>query len=94
MDDNQLQRAIQSVGKSCFVKYYKQFKDFSRSNEELVELLMKNEKYTETASATRVSKSRSIINAGRAKDVLLEITQSEKLDDDVKTKARKLLGEF
>ncbi len=94
MDDKQLQRAIQSVGKGCFVKYYKQFKDASRSNEDLIDLLMKNEKYTETASATRVSKSRSIINAQRAKDVLIDITKSERLDDEVKAKARELLREL
>ncbi len=94
MTDIQLKNAIKSVGKECFVKYYDKFADFSQSNQDLIEILMMNEKYTKNACATRVSKSRSIINAGRAKDVLIEITQSEKLDDDVKTKARELLREF
>ncbi len=94
MNDTQLKRAIQSIGKGCFVKYYEQFSDMRQSKEDLIDLLMKNEGYKESACSTRVTNSRRIIKSGRAKDVLIEITQSEKLDDDVKTQARKLLREF
>ena len=94
MDDKQLERAIQSVGKGCFVKYYELFRDTTRSNDDLVKLLRRQEGYTETACQTRVSHSRRIIQSGNGPKILREILQSDRLDDDVIKKAQELLRKY
>ncbi len=94
MDDKQLQRAIKSIGKGCFVKYYEAFRDSTQSNESLVELLMIKEGYAETGSQTRVSCSKRIIQSGRGPEILAEIAQSEKLDYEVIAKAKELLHKY
>jgi len=94
MDDKQLERAIKSIGKACFVKYYELFRDPTRSNEVLVDLLMRQERYAETASQTRVSRSRQIIQSGNGPKILREILQSDRLDDDIINKAKELLRKY
>jgi hypothetical protein len=94
MNDEQLKRAIQSIGKGCFVKYYEEFRNLARPNEDLVELLMNREGYTETASSTRVSQSKRIVQAGRDADILVEISQSTRLDFAIIEKAKKLLQKY
>jgi hypothetical protein len=94
MDDKQLDRAIRSIGKGCFVKYYEEFRNSTLSNEDLIELLMNNEGYAETASGTRVSYSRRVIHAGRGADALLGITRSTKLEYKIIEKAKKLLKKY
>jgi hypothetical protein len=94
MDDKQLLRTIQSVGKGCFIKYYELFRDSTQSNENLVELLMIEEGYTETASRTRVSHSRRIIQSGRAPEILAEIALSARLDYKIIAKAKELLRKY
>ena len=94
MSDDQLKRNIQSVGKGCFVKYFEKFRDLTQSPEDLVDLLVKEKSFKETASRTRVSCSRRIIKAGRDKDVLLDITKSKVLKDPIKAKATELLRKY
>ena len=93
MSDDQLKRSIQSVGKKCFVNYFEKFRDLTQSPEDLVDLLVEDNHYAKTASATRVSCSRRIIKAGRAKEVLLDIVES-KVEDSIKYKAKKLLQKY
>lgn len=94
MNNSQVIRAIQSIGKGCFVKYFEKFHDDLQKNEDLVELLMRNEKYTETASRTRVTNSRNLIKSGHAREVLSDITQSKRLDSSIKFKAKQLLEKY
>jgi hypothetical protein len=94
VDDKQLQRTIQSIGKGCFVKYYEAFRDPTQSNENLIELLMTEEGYTETACRTRVSHSRRIIDSGHAPEILAEISNSAKLDYKTIVKAKELLRKY
>jgi hypothetical protein len=94
MNRQQIERAIQSIGKGCFVKYFEDFRDFSKSNTDLVDLLMQSENYTETASNTRVTNSRNIIKSGHAHEVLLEISKSNRLDYATITKAKELLRKY
>ncbi|MCD4674236.1 MAG: hypothetical protein K8R77_16350 [Anaerolineaceae bacterium] len=89
--DAKLKKTIQSVGKGCFVKYYENFRDQKQSTGDLIELLMKEEGYTENACRTRISKSRKIINSGHAREVLRDITESTKLSDETIAKAKELL---
>ena len=70
MDDHQMERYLQSVGKEVFATYYEQFANPSLSNRRLVDLLVSERGYAEKASWTRVSKARSIIKAGKGPDAL------------------------
>lgn len=90
MNNEQLERSINSIGKGCFVKYFEEFSNMSISKEDLIERLMKTEGYKESGSTTRVSQARRIINAGRAKDALLIIASSNRVPASVSKLASEL----
>jgi hypothetical protein len=94
MNDSQLERSIQSIGKECFVKYYNDFANNRLSNEDLIELLARKEGYKESGCKTRISQSRRIIHSGRAKDVLHDITKSSRLSEKVVARAKALLNQI
>jgi hypothetical protein len=94
MNDSKLRLYLNSIGKGCFVKYYGEFQDPAKSNEELIEILTKAEGYADKASVTKVEKSRSIIHAGRGADALLEIAQSTHVEGEVSAQAKKLLKKY
>ena len=91
MDENQLNRSLQSIGMKCFIDYYDKFCDDKISNIDLIELLMKNEGYKESGCKTRVSQSRRIIKAGMSVVVLKKIVKSSRLEDSTLKKAQELL---
>ena len=88
MDDQQLNRALRSVGMCCFVKYFGEFDNNALPIPAVVEILREQEGYKENACRTRVSKSRSIIRAGRARDALLMIAGSAKVCRRMAEKAK------
>ena len=96
MNDDQLERSLRSIGKGCFVAYFRQFADQTLSNSDVVELLMRQEGYTESGSRTRVSQARRIIRSGRAQDALMNVIQSERIPDHKRAaaKARELLSKI
>ena len=91
MNDNQLNRSLQSIGMKCFVDYYDKFCDNKLSNIDLIELLMKNEGYKESGCKTRVSQSRRIIKAGMSVAALKKIVKSSRLEDSTIKKSQVLL---
>ena len=90
MNDDQLDRTLQSIGMKCFVKYFHEFCNTSLSSGDLIELLMKEEGYTESGCRTRVSCARRIIQAGRAKDALIKISKSDRVEQPFADQARKI----
>ena len=92
MDEQQLKRSLQSIGMACFVKYYEMFADPSISNDTAVDILMKEEKFSESGSRTRVNQSRRIIREGRRDDALEQISQSNRIDSEWSGKAKRLLA--
>ena len=89
MDDDKLDRNLQSVGKCCFVNYFDDFAG-GLSSDAVVDLLMKNESYAEKATRARVSTARSIIKAGRAKDALRVISGASRVPESVRVRAMKI----
>lgn len=87
----QVTRSLQSIGKACFVKYFKEFSNVSLSSEDLIELLQTNERYKESGCITRISQARRIIRTGQAKAALIEIIESPRLADETVAMANKLL---
>ena len=90
MDDTQLDRALRSIGKECFVEYFWEFAKPRISRADMIDLLMREKGYAEVASGTRVSGARRIIGAGRAKDALIEIGSSDRLPQAVTDRAREI----
>ena len=76
MNDEQLERALVSVGKSCFIRYYNFFIDMKLNREDLVEMLKKETNYTEKSCNSRAGHARRIIQSNRTKDVLKLIIAS------------------
>ena len=93
MNDDQLERSLRSIGKGCLVEYFCQFADQNLSNGNVIEMLMRQEGYTETGSRTRVSHARRVIGSGRAEDALRNVIQSERIPNygRITAKAKELL---
>lgn len=92
MRETDLVRLLNSVGKSTFVRYYRQFSDRTLSHEDLVDLLPKD--YTLKARHTRVSKARRILEEGLHRKALELIAKSERVDGETALRARELLKEI
>lgn len=79
MNDQQLIRTLNSVGKACFVKYYERASD--PSLHQLIREIRDAEGYSPVACQTRASGIRSIVILhGRGKDALAIIANSGKVD--------------
>ena len=89
--DMDIDTALRSMGKSCFVKHFKTFSDSKLSSEDVIEILRQSDNYTETACRTRTSNGRNIIKSGNARKALLLIASSNRLSDEIVDQARKLL---
>ncbi len=88
MNDQQLIRALNSVGKACFVKYYEHADDPA-----LPQRIRDAEGYSPVACRIRASGIRSIIiRHGRGKDALAIIANS-KADPEARKKAAALLAQ-
>lgn len=88
MDDQQMDRYLRSVGKQCFVTYFHQFHDLSQSTTDIAELIFRENAYTFDSCRTRAGKARRIIDAGLAKDALINIANSKKVAQQFRDTAR------
>ena len=91
MDDRALERNLQTIGKACFARYFEHFADGRLSRVEVARLILERESYRASATGSRVSAARRIINAKRDADALKNVASSEKVDDIARDKARALL---
>ncbi|WP_411359833.1 hypothetical protein [Pseudidiomarina salilacus] len=76
MNDEKLARALQSVGQSCFVKFFDFFSSKSLSTESIIEKLKLETNYTENSCVSRTGHARRIIRAGKAGAALKIIISS------------------
>lgn len=76
MNEQQLIRTLNSVGRRCFITYFRQFCDPSLSNEAVAAQIEETEGYSSKACRSRVSGARRIISAGRGRDALTIIAGS------------------
>ncbi len=90
MDDQRLEKTLRSIGKECFVTYYTKFTDPFLSNEYIAAQIKSEKGYSCNTCKSRTSSSRSIIKAGRAKDALINISQSKNVPMQIREKARAL----
>ena len=80
MNDDQLKDILRSVGMTCFVKYLRLFTNRSLSDVEVAGRLVKREGWAEISTLhRRVRGARRIIAAGRVRDALMLIQDSDRL---------------
>ena len=92
MNDQQLARNLQSVGKKFFVTYFCTLFDLSIDSRDIVKQLGQDRPdYTAKSRRSRVSHARAIVKAGRARDALIDISQSAKLEVQITDKARNMV---
>ena len=89
MANTDLNRLINSIGKSTFVRYFHQFADHRLSNQDVVAILPAE--YSLKARNTRTSKARRIFREGLEEEALELILRSERIDEETANGARKLL---
>ncbi|MBH0094585.1 hypothetical protein [Pseudoalteromonas sp. SCQQ13] len=93
MNDEQFSRTLQSVGQSCFVKYFDVFSSKTLSREDIIEKLKSETNYTDGSCVSRTGHAQSIINAGLAKKALEAVisSQSTRILPETREKAQSLL---
>lgn len=87
-----LQRTLNSVGKACFVRYFEVFAS-EEPIENVLELLLNEEGYTEKASRTRINNARKIIRNGLSILALQAVIHSKHsaISPELKNKAQQLI---
>ena len=89
MNDQQLIRTLNSVGKACFVRYYERAHDAS-----LAQRIRDADGYSPVACQTRASGIRSIVVLhGRGKDALAIIANSRNVEPEARKRAATLLAQ-
>jgi hypothetical protein len=91
MDDQQLRRNLQTIGKTFFIKYFELLNDPSNSADHLVNIIVESEKYDDAWAKVRVDCSRNIFKEGRRNDALKIISES-RLDHQTISSALSLLN--
>ena len=86
MNDTQLERYLNPVGKRCFVEYFDRFADPSLSNRDVAAILQDEMGYTWKACNSRTGHARMIIRADGALDAL-DIIQGSRAEAKVRERA-------
>lgn len=84
-----IERALNSIGKKCFIDFYEDFK-FCSDKDLLVQKLLANNKNAHSPSAqmTRINYARWIFDNNQEKNALIIVINSNRIDDKTKEKAR------
>jgi len=91
---SEIERALNSVGKACFIRYYKIFADENYSNTEIAIILSDENGYTDKACQTRTSKARTIIKNGWTCPALELIQSSSRLAPSVRMASQEIFNEL
>lgn len=93
MNDDQLSRALKSVGKACFIHFFHEFGSPSISREDIINKLRTETNYTEGSCISRVGNARRIFSAGLAGEALKIIISSNSrlISEETRIRAQQLL---
>lgn len=97
MNEQELIRKLNSVGKTIFVKYFQEFRSYSVgkiSREECVEILVKNRVSNNSGAAIRCGNAKRIFDEKMECDALKIVSGSNKLPSEVSIDAQKILHEI
>jgi hypothetical protein len=87
--DEQLDRALRSIGMGCFVTHLALFCDDRRSTADIAAEL--GHLYTPKAAKSRTSHARRIIAAGRVADALHRVAASDRISSPLRQAAKQAL---
>jgi hypothetical protein len=90
VNDVQLERSLQFIGKMCFAKHYELLSGPNFDGVMAVEFLMQTEKWTRAGCDIRILHARNIIRAGRGSDALQIIAKSVRVQHEWRYKAMRL----
>ncbi len=93
MNEKQFDRALRSVGMSCFVDYFDLFSS-NLSREDVVERLKSETRFTEKSCNSRASHARSIIRNGYTEQALIRVVEanSKRVNDNTRNSAKAYLN--
>jgi len=94
MTESELERKLNSVGKSCFVKYYNLFKSYAEHNItklECINALVVNLVSNCNGAAIRCSNAKKIFEKNMQKKALNIILTSNRIDNEIKEIANNIL---
>lgn len=97
MDEQELIRKLNSVGKTVFVKYFATFQTYSTrkiSREECIEILVKNKVSNDSGAAIRCGNAKKIFEEKKECDALTIVADSNRLTAEVIIEAKKILREI
>jgi len=86
-----LEELLRTIGKSTFVKYYKQLKN--KSLQEVKHLMKISENYATNSLNTKTSVGKKIFREGLERKALKIIIESKNVNDQTRIKAHELLSE-
>lgn len=88
-----LNKTLAAVGKTVFVNFYYDFKDFSISKDELAQkILTLNPGSKSDNQNFRIPRARHIFEAGQEQDALRMIVESKRVPSEVIEKAKSILA--
>lgn len=90
-----VERALNSIGKKCFIDYYEDFKNCNDKEVLARKLLTNNSNATSiTAQMTRINYAQWIFDNHKEKEALNIIINSNRMDDVTKRTAREFYNEI
>lgn len=88
-----VERALNSIGKKCFINYYEEFQSYTDKNALAKQLLANNKNATSlSAQMTRINYAQWIFDNKKEKEALSLIIKSNRLDEATKKTAREYLN--
>jgi hypothetical protein len=96
MDDKKLTSRLKSVGMGFFVEYFDELYDNTIVSHNIILKLERENKFTPSARASRVSSARSILNQGIGELALRKVvlSTSRRVSDKTRDRARCLLMHY
>jgi hypothetical protein len=93
MTEQQMDKALKSVGMKTFVEYFKIFSNPQISREDIIDYLKSENNYTESSCITKTTQARRIINNKMAPNALRKVIRSDstRVSVSIQVKAKKFL---
>ena len=94
MNEQELIRKLNSVGKTIFVTYFSTFQSYSKgviSKEDCINVLVSNKVSNDNGAAIRCGNAKRIFDEGMECDALIIVTESNILPSELIRKAEEII---
>lgn len=96
MNEQELERKLNSVGKAAFVKYFSAFKQYANehiSREDCIKFLVGHNVSNSAGAAIRVGNAQQIFRAGMEQQAIKIISNSRRLDPSIVVLAQNIYSQ-